>query len=77
MYKTIEDEVLKKAAPAELKAEFIQHDFERLRTFCQFIYAASIAVWVVFDLIISFVGGQRFTWVSLMFMGILRSSRSS
>jgi len=53
MYKTIEDEVLKKAAPAELKAEFIQHDFERLRTFCQFIYAASIAVWVVFDLIIS------------------------
>ncbi|KII35138.1 MULTISPECIES: sensor domain-containing diguanylate cyclase [Pseudomonas] len=70
MYKTIEDEVLKKAAPAELKAEFIQHDFERLRTFCQFIYAASIAVWVVFDLIISFVGGQRFTWVSLMFMGI-------
>jgi diguanylate cyclase (GGDEF)-like protein len=70
MYKTIEDEVLKKAAPPELKAEFIQHDFERLRTFCRLIYFATIAVWLVFDLIISVLGGQRFTWLSPLFIGI-------
>ena len=70
MYKTIEDEVLKKAAPAELKAEFIQHEFERLHRFCVLIYLASFAVWFLYDLIISFIGDQRFTWRSMVFIAI-------
>ncbi|MGF6091705.1 diguanylate cyclase domain-containing protein [Pseudomonas sp. 18173] len=70
MYKTIEDEVLKKAAPTELEAEFLQHEFERLRTFCVLIYIASIAIWVVYDLILSFIGGQPLTWRSLVFIGV-------
>jgi hypothetical protein len=49
MYKTIEDEVLKKAAPAALKAEFIQHEFERLHKFCLLIYVASIVIWVLLN----------------------------
>jgi diguanylate cyclase (GGDEF)-like protein len=69
MYKTIEDEVLKKAAPDELQAEFIQHEFERLHRFCLLIYLASIAMWIVFDLIISYVGDQGFTWRSMLFIG--------
>lgn len=68
MYKTIEDEVLKKAAPAQLQAEFIQHEFERLHTFSLLIYLASIAVWILYDLIISFIGGQGFTWRSWVFL---------
>lgn len=70
MYKTIEDEVLSKSAPPALKAEFLQHEFERLHTFCVLIYIASIAVWIVYDLIISFIGGEPFTWRSLVFIGI-------
>ncbi|PMZ87453.1 MULTISPECIES: GGDEF domain-containing protein [unclassified Pseudomonas] len=70
MYKTIEDEVLKKSAPTELKAEFLQHEFDRLHTFCVLIYIASIVVWVAYDLILSFIGGQPFTWRSLVFFGV-------
>lgn len=71
MYKTIEDEVLKKSAPAKLKAEFLQHEFDRLRTFCVMIYIASIAVWIAYDLILSFIGGQPITWRSLVFVGVV------
>ncbi|WP_137806368.1 diguanylate cyclase [Pseudomonas sp. G(2018)] len=70
MYKTIEDEVLKKAPPAELKAEFIQHEFERLHKFCVLIYVASIAVWILYDLILSFIGDQAFTWRSMVFITV-------
>ncbi|MFY0729917.1 diguanylate cyclase domain-containing protein [Pseudomonas sp. NFX15] len=70
MYKTIEDEVLKKAAPAEFRAEFLQHEFERLHTFCILIYIASIVVWIAYDLILSFIGGEPFTWRSLVFFAI-------
>lgn len=70
MYKTIEDEVLKKAAPAEFRAEFLQHEFERLHTFCILIYIASIVVWIAYDLILSFIGGEPFTWRSLAFIGV-------
>ncbi|KAB0495930.1 GGDEF domain-containing protein [Pseudomonas vancouverensis] len=70
MYKTIEDEVLKKAAPAELKAEFLQHEFERLHKFCLLIYVASSVIWIVYDLILSFIGGQPFTWRSLVFFAV-------
>jgi diguanylate cyclase (GGDEF)-like protein len=71
MYKTIENEVLKKSAPAKLKAEFLQHEFDRLRTFCVLIYIASIAVWIAYDLILSFIGGQPITWRSLVFVGVV------
>ena len=70
MYKTIEEEVLKKSAPTELRAEFLQHEFERLHTFCVLIYIASIVVWIAYDLILSFIGGQPFTWRSLVFFGV-------
>lgn len=70
MYKTIEDEVLKKSAPRELKAEFIQHEFERLHRFCVLIYLTSIVAWLLYDLIISFVGSQGFTWRSWVFLGL-------
>jgi diguanylate cyclase (GGDEF)-like protein len=69
MYKTIEDEVLRKSAPAKLKAEFLQHEFDRLRSFCVLIYIASIAIWIAYDLILSFIGGLSFTWRSLVFIG--------
>lgn len=68
MYKTIEDEVLKKSAPAELWSEFIQHEFERLHSFCLLIYLASIGIWLAFDLIVSFIGNQGFTWRSMVFI---------
>ncbi|MNK74169.1 putative diguanylate cyclase YcdT [compost metagenome] len=70
MYKTIEDEVLKRTAPAALKAEFLQHEFDRLHKFCLLIYIASIAVWIAYDLILSFVGDQSFTWRSVVFIGV-------
>ncbi|WP_025112533.1 GGDEF domain-containing protein [Pseudomonas sp. H1h] len=68
MYKTIEEQVLKKTAPAAIWNEFIQHEFERLHSFCVLIYIASISVWVAFDLIVSFLAGQGFTWLSMVFM---------
>lgn len=70
MYKTIEDEIRSEAAPAALKAEFIQHEFERQHTFCVLIYVASVAMWVVFDLILSFMAGRPFAWQSLLFCGV-------
>lgn len=69
MFKTIEDEVLKKAAPAALQREFAQYHFERQQRFCLLIYIASIVIWLVFDLIVSFMGGQRFTYLSPVFLG--------
>ena len=71
MFKTIEDEVLKKAAPAALQREFAQYHFERQQRFCLLIYIASIVIWLVFDLIVSFLGGQRFTYLSPVFLGAL------
>ncbi|UQS16090.1 GGDEF domain-containing protein [Pseudomonas sp. HS6] len=68
MYKTIEDEVLKRTAPAELWGEFIQHEFERLHSFCLLIYLASMGIWLAFDLIVSFLGDQGFTWRSMIFI---------
>jgi diguanylate cyclase (GGDEF)-like protein len=68
MYKTIEDEVLKRTAPAELWDEFIQHEFERLHSFCLLIYLASMGIWLAFDLIVSFLGNQGFTWLSMVFI---------
>ena len=70
MYKTIEDEIRKKTAPAAFRSEFTQHEFERQHTFCLRIYIASVAMWVVFDLILSTIGGQPSLWLSLLFIGV-------
>lgn len=71
MFKTIEDDLLKKAVPEPLKREFAQYDFERLKPFCLLIYIASICIWLVFDLIVSFPGGQGFTGLSMLFLALL------
>jgi len=69
MFKTIESEVLKQSVPAGIRAEFLQHDFERLHGFCLLVFGVSIAMWLLFDLIVSFQAGQGFTWVSVAFLG--------
>ncbi len=74
MYKTIEDQVRRHIAPPALRAEFRQHDFERLRGFCILIFCLSIAVWLIFDLLVSFIGDQGLTWRSgllIVAMGVL------
>lgn len=71
MFKTIEAEVLKKYPSTALQLEFAQHDFERLKPFCLLIYTASICIWLVFDLIVSFPGGQGFTGLSMLFLALL------
>jgi diguanylate cyclase (GGDEF)-like protein len=68
MYKIIEDQVLTKTAPAAVRAEFVQHEFERLHRFSVLIFATSTCMWLVFDLIVSFLGGQGFTWRSMVFL---------
>lgn len=71
MFKTIEAEVLKKHPSPALQLEFAQHDFERLKPFCLLVYLASISIWLVFNLIVSFRGGQGFTAYSVMFLSAL------
>ena len=71
MLKTIENKISKQAAPPALQAEFAQHDFEKLRNFCSLTYITSIAIWLLFNLIVSFKGGQGFTVLSLLFIGVL------
>ncbi|MFJ7884134.1 GGDEF domain-containing protein [Pseudomonas sp. NPDC096917] len=68
MLKIIENQISKHAAPPALQAEFAQHDFEKLRNFCRLTYAASIFIWLLFDVIISTKGGQGFTGLSMLFM---------
>lgn len=71
MLKTIENEISKHAAPPALQAEFAQHDFEKLRTFCRLTYIASIVIWLLFDLIVSFKGQQGFTALSMLYFGTM------
>lgn len=71
MFKTIEEHVRKQVAPAALRAEFRQHEFELMRPFCQLIFCCSIGIWLIFDLIVSYLGDQGFTWLSGLFMGLL------
>jgi len=70
MFKTIESEILKQRVPAGIRAEFLQHDFERLHGFSLLVYAVSAAMWLLFDLIVSFQAGQGFTYVSVIFLGV-------
>ncbi|WP_060507319.1 diguanylate cyclase [Pseudomonas sp. NBRC 111124] len=71
MLKTIEEHVRKQVAPAALRAEFRQHEFESMRPFCMLVFCVSIAIWLVFDLLVSFLGGQGFTWLSYLFIALL------
>ncbi|POA57365.1 MULTISPECIES: GGDEF domain-containing protein [unclassified Pseudomonas] len=71
MFRTIEEQVLSQAAPAALKNEFAQYDFERLHSFCILTYIASLSIWLIFDLIVSFPGQQGFTFLSLVFLTLL------
>jgi len=74
MFKTIEDHVRQQVAPAALRAEFRQHEFETSRRFCQLIFCVSITVWLVFDLIVSYLGKQGFTWLSALFIALMGSA---
>ncbi|MBI6941362.1 GGDEF domain-containing protein [Pseudomonas putida] len=71
MFKTIEEYVRQQVAPAALRAEFRQHEFDNSRRFCQLIFCISVAVWLVFDIIVSYLGGQGFTWLSGVFMALM------
>jgi diguanylate cyclase (GGDEF)-like protein len=68
MFETIEAQALKETASNELREEFLQREFERLKPFSLLIYAVSIFMWLLFDLIVSFLGGQGFTWRSMAFL---------
>lgn len=69
MFESIEAQALKESASAPLRSEFLQREFDRLKTFSLLIYVVSIFMWLLFDLIVSFMGGQGFTWRSMVFLG--------
>ena len=73
MYKTLEAHIRQQVAPAALRAEFRQHEFEAMRRFCLLIFCIGIAIWLIFDLIVSYLGGQGFTWLSGVFIALLCS----
>ncbi|EHP44752.1 diguanylate cyclase (GGDEF) domain-containing protein [Cupriavidus basilensis OR16] len=56
---------------APLQAEFAQHEFERLHRLCLMTFAASVGIWLVFDLLVSFKGGQGFTINSILHLALL------
>ncbi|WP_145192382.1 MULTISPECIES: diguanylate cyclase [unclassified Pseudomonas] len=71
MFDTLEEHVRQRVAPASLRAEFRQHEFVAMRPFCRLVFSVSILIWLVFDLIVSFLGGQGFTWLSCLFIALL------
>ncbi|MDE3739919.1 GGDEF domain-containing protein [Metapseudomonas resinovorans] len=71
MFRTVESQLSHQAVTAELKAEFLQYDFEQLRTFCVLVLGVSIALWFLFDLVVSFEGGQGFTFKSIFLLALL------
>ncbi|MHC6225442.1 GGDEF domain-containing protein [Pseudomonas sp. X10] len=71
MFKTIEEHVRKQVAPAALRAEFRQYEFETLRPFCLLIFCVSTGIWLIFDLIVSYLGGQGLTYLSAIFLAAL------
>ncbi|CAM3297913.1 GGDEF domain-containing protein [Pseudomonas plecoglossicida] len=68
MLRTLEEHVRQQVAPAALRSEFRQYEFENARRVCQLIFCVSIIIWVVFDLIVSYIGKQGFTWLSVAFI---------
>ncbi|MDH4566862.1 GGDEF domain-containing protein [Pseudomonas sp. BN414] len=71
MFRTVESQLLHQAVTTELKAEFQQYDFERLRTFCVLVLGVGIVLWFLFDLVVSFEGGQGFTFKSIALLAVL------
>ena len=71
MLRTVEAQALKIPLTPALKAEFAQYDFENLRRFSSLIHIASIGLWLLFNLIVSFKGGQGFTYHSMIFLAFL------
>ncbi|WP_458766101.1 hypothetical protein [Cupriavidus basilensis] len=54
-----------------MQADFAQHEFERLQRFCLMTFAASVGIWLVFDLLVSVKGGQGFTINSILHLALL------
>lgn len=73
MFKTIETNIAKQAALPALQAEFAQHDFNELRPFCRLTYIASIFIWLLLNLLISFKGNLGFTGLSMLLLGAMVS----
>lgn len=71
MFKTVEQEALQRPITAALRQEFQQYEYERQHSFCLLIYAISIGIWFLFDLIVSFQGGQGFTLYSVLALVLL------
>lgn len=71
MFKTVEREALQRPITAALRQEFQQHEYERQHSFCLLVYAISIGIWFLFDLIVSFQGGQGFTLYSVFALVLL------
>ncbi|WP_420995319.1 diguanylate cyclase domain-containing protein [Cupriavidus sp. 30B13] len=71
MFGTVESELLKKPVPAAMQAEFAQHEYERLQRFSLMTFAVSVAMWLLFDLLVSFKGGQGFTLNSVLHLALL------
>lgn len=71
MFQTLEREALQLPLTPALRKEFQQHEFEQQHTFCLLVYAISIGIWFLFDLIISFQGGQGFTPYSVIILVVL------
>ena len=42
-----------------------------MRRFCLLIFSVSIVIWLIFDLIVSYLGDQEFTWRSMVFLAAL------
>ncbi|MEE1865208.1 GGDEF domain-containing protein [Pseudomonas auratipiscis] len=68
MFRTIEQQVRRSVTTPALREEFRQYDFERLKSFCILVFSVSIGIWTLFDLIVSYVAGQGFTYLSIVFI---------
>jgi len=71
MFQTIEREALQRPITAALRQEFLQYEYERQHSFCLLVYAISIGIWFLFDLIVSFQGGQGFSLHSVFALILL------
>lgn len=71
MFRTIEREALQHPVTPALRREFLQHEYERQHNFCLLVYAISIAIWYLFDLIVSFQGSPGFSFYSVFVLILL------
>ena len=71
MLKAVERQALQHPITPALQREFQQNDYEHQHQFCLLVYAISSGIWFLFDLIVSFQGGQGFTPLSVLFLLLL------